>query len=94
MRVRWLDKAVLDLIGIREYIAANNPRAASQVPTHIRNPVDSLAKHPGIGRLARLAGTCELIIVDFPCIIPYRVKNNVIEVLRVLHAARQWPKQF
>jgi plasmid stabilization system protein ParE len=29
-----------------------------------------------------------------PYIIPYRVKNNNIEILRVLHAARKWSHEF
>ncbi|PIW88418.1 MAG: type II toxin-antitoxin system mRNA interferase toxin, RelE/StbE family, partial [Nitrospirae bacterium CG_4_8_14_3_um_filter_44_28] len=42
----------------------------------------------------RVEGTRELVISGLPYIIPYRVKNNTIEILRVLHAARKWPTKF
>lgn len=42
-----------------------------------------------MGRPGRIPGTRELIISSIPYIIPYRVKNNSIEVLRVLHVAMQ-----
>ena len=47
-----------------------------------------------MGRHGRIEGTRELVIPGLPYIIPYRVKNNVIEILRVLHAARKWPDGF
>ncbi len=94
MQIKWLNRAVQDLIKIREYIADNNPHAARQAAAHIRNSVDSLRQNPRMGRPGRVEGTRELIVADFPYIIPYRVKNNVIEILRVLHAVREWPKEL
>ena len=36
-------------------------------------------------------GTRELVIRNLPYIIPYRVRENFIEILRVLHTSRRWP---
>jgi len=36
----------------------------------------------------------ELVIGETPYIIPYRVRANAVEILRVFHAARKWPKRF
>ena len=90
MRIRWLDDAVDDLVEISDYIANDNPNAARNVAQRIKNSVNSLKEHQGIGRLGRVEGTRELVVSGLPYIIPYRVKNNVIEVLRVLHGAMQW----
>ncbi|EGF30708.1 hypothetical protein IMCC9480_982 [Oxalobacteraceae bacterium IMCC9480] len=38
-------------------------------------------------------GTRELIIHP-NYIIPYRVRENVVEILRVQHVARRWPRSF
>ena len=39
-------------------------------------------------------GTRELVVPGTSYHIPYRVRNDVVEVLRVFHAARRWPKEF
>lgn len=90
MQVRWFSDAVADLVEIREYIARDKPDAAGNVAKRIKGEVDSLQEHSGRGRPGRVEGTRELIIPGLPFIIPYRVKNNVIEILRVLHSAMNW----
>ncbi len=94
MRIRWLDDAISDLIEIRKFIAADKPQTANKVAGLIRKSVDPLAGQPALGRPGRVEGTRELILNALPYIIPYRVKNNYIEILRVLHAARKWPHEF
>lgn len=94
MRIKWLDEAVLDLVEIRKYIAADKPQTANRVAALIRQSVEPLADHPDIGRPGRIDGTRELILTALPYIIPYRVKNDIIEILRVLHAARKWPHEL
>ena len=51
-----------------------------------------LSEQPGLGRSGRVANTRELIVSGLPYIIPYRVKNNAIEILRMFHCAMQWPE--
>jgi toxin ParE1/3/4 len=45
-----------------------------------------------MGRPGRVARTRELVVTGTPYILPYRVTAGVLEVLRVLHASRKWPK--
>lgn len=94
MQIRWLEFAVSDLDGLYEYIAENNPAAAKDVAKRILRSVKYLNLQPGIGRPGRISGTRELVIPGTPYIIPYRIKNNIIEILRVLHGAMQWPDNF
>jgi toxin ParE1/3/4 len=35
-----------------------------------------------------------LVITHYPYIVPYRIKSGCIEILRVFHTARAWPKQM
>ena len=53
-----------------------------------------LKEHPAVGRPGRVAGTRELLVTGTPYILPYRVAGDVLEVLRVLHSARRWPKRL
>jgi toxin ParE1/3/4 len=94
VQIKWLGEAISDLVEIRKYIAADKPKTANKVAGLIRKSVELLAEHPDIGRPGRVEGTRELIISALPYVIPYRVKNNNIEILRVLHAARKWPHEF
>jgi toxin ParE1/3/4 len=47
-----------------------------------------------MGRPGRVVGTRELVVHDTPYVIPYRVRDNIVEVIRAFHAARRWPKKF
>jgi toxin ParE1/3/4 len=91
VRVRWLKIALANLDAEAEYIAEDNPAAAGRVVEKILRAVDLLKKNPAIGRAGRVAGTRELVVAETPYIIPYRVRGESVEILRVLHAARKWP---
>jgi len=94
MQIRWFSDAVSDLIEIHNYIANDKPGAARSVAERIKNETSLLKENPGAGRPGRVEGTRELVVSGLPYIIPYRAKNNIIEILRVLHAARKWPEKF
>jgi toxin ParE1/3/4 len=47
-----------------------------------------LAKQPEIGRPGRVNGIRELVVADTPFIVPYRLVGSEIQILRVLHGAR------
>ena len=94
MRVRWLSIALANLDAEAEYIAEDNPAAAGRVVQRIFRAADLLEKNPALGRPGRVAGTRELVVAETPYILPYRVRGEVVEILRVFHAARKWPKRF
>ena len=50
-----------------------------------------LSNHPKIGVRGRVNGTHEFIFGDIPYIIPYRIKDNEIHILRVMHSSRKFP---
>ena len=92
MEVRWLDDALADITEIYRYVAADDPRAAARVVERIQSSIRLLADLPHRGRPGRWPGTRELVIPGTPHIVPYRVKSNLIEILRVFHSARRWPE--
>lgn len=94
MIIKWLDNALHDLQMLRQYIAHENPSAAKHVASCIINRVNLLSEQPGIGRPGRISGTRELVILGTPYILPYRVKNNTLEILRVFHSTMLWPEEF
>lgn len=89
MQITWLAEAAQDLAEIRRYISRDNPAAAQDVAKRILEIISFLRDHPEIGRAGRIPKTRELVMPGLPYIVPYRVRGGVIEILGVLHGARQ-----
>jgi addiction module RelE/StbE family toxin len=94
VRIKWLRTALASLDAEAEYIARDNPAAASRAVTLIVEAVKRLQEFPASGRPGRVPGTRELVIPGTPYIVPYRVRGDTLEILRVFHAARRWPTYF
>ena len=94
MKVIWFKRAIWDLVSVKDYIAQENPNAAQKIVQRIKNAVSLLSEQPGIGRLGRVPNTRELVVNKTPFILPYRVRDNNIEILRVLHTSRRWPEKI
>ena len=73
---------------------ADDPRAAQLVVERVLNAVEMLASHPALGRPGRVSGTRELVVAKTRYLIPYRVRGDVVEVLRVFHTSRRVPKHW
>lgn len=91
LKVRWLKRALANLEAEAAYVSRDDPAAAKRMVTAIERATELLARHPGLGRTGRVDGTRELVIPGTPYIIPYRVREGRVEILRVFHAARKWP---
>ena len=90
MKVRWLSRAAGDLEHLHAHIAQDNPEAAAGEAGKVVEAVKRLGDYPASGRPGRVPGTRELVISRY--IVAYRVKDGVVQILRVLHAARKWPE--
>ncbi len=90
----WRRVALTDLEEIRRYITRQNPQAGSRMRTRIRSAVGRLAEQPNLGRAGRVEDTRELVIAGTPYIVVYRVLDNRLRILAVIHGARRWPTHF
>ena len=91
MRVRWTTDAADDLERISDYIAEARPETARRIALDIIRSVDALDTFPNRGRQGRVDGTRELVLAPLPFIAVYEVHDNEVQVLRLLHGAREWP---
>lgn len=91
MRLAWTESALGDLRALRVYIAEHDPKAAGKVALAILGGVERLTDFPASGRPGRLPNTRELVIPGSRYLVVYRVKDETLEILRVLHSARRWP---
>jgi toxin ParE1/3/4 len=86
----WRAAAREDLRRIIAYIAERNPPAARRMGALIESAVLPLPRHPYLFRPGRVEGTRELVAHP-NYIIVYRVTDNAIEIVSVVHARQQYP---
>ena len=73
-----------------DYIAQDNPIAAIELDSEFEAKAENARKRPALYKPGRVRGTRE-IVVRPNYVMVYQVTGDVVEVLRVLHAAQQWP---
>lgn len=93
MKLRWSKAAITDLADVYNYIEKERPTRALRVAMVILEQVESLQANPLRGRAGRVEGTHELVIGQYPYIIPYRIHGDEIHLLRVMHDRRNWPAE-
>lgn len=89
-KVAWRPQAENDLIKIIEHIWQDNPERAVTFAQEIQAKAEKLCEHPELYRVGRKRGTRELVAHKNYLVI-YRVLPEAVEILRVKHAAQQWP---
>lgn len=90
-RLLWTKPALRDLQALQDFIALDKPLAAQRQALLVTEAAERLLEFPEFGRQGRHAGTRELVVSRSPFIIAYRVADNSIQVLRVMHGRQRWP---
>lgn len=86
----WKPAAIADRKRIIAYIAQDKPRAAIELGDLLMEKAGQLDLYPLLGPAGRVKGTRELTVHPHYLLI-YRLVGATVEVLRVKHAAQQWP---
>ena len=73
-----------------DYIAQDPPLAALELDELIELKVEQLLERPQLYRAGRKRGTWEMVVHPHYIVI-YRMSQDLVEILRVKHSARQWP---
>ena len=89
-RLAWRPMALVDRDGIMVYVAQDNPTAAIDLDLELEARAENARLRPKLYKAGRVRGTRE-IVVRPNYVMVYRVIGDVVEILRVLHAAQQWP---
>ncbi len=94
MKLRLLPRAARDLAEIRTYIATDDPDAAAAVATALRKSLALIAERPDIGRPGATPDIREWSVPRLPYVVPYRVRGDHVEILRVWHTRRNRPSEW
>ena len=81
---------VKDRASIMDYIAEDNPGAALELDEEIEAKTNALVSQPRLDKPGRMKGTREMVIRP-NYVVVYRETTAEVTILRVLHAAQQWP---
>src|SRR5690242_17262097 len=90
-------RADTEIDALADYIANDNPEAAARFLDAVQKTLDLLSEHPGIGsrryaHLPLLEGLRVVGVTDFKNhLVFYLERPSYIDVLRVLHSARDIP---
>ena len=94
MQLKWLRTALRNLDAEAAFIAEDDPAAARLVVERVLEAVAMLVAQPEIGRPGRVPHTRELVVLHTRYIVPYRVRGDTVEVLRVFHTSRRLPQTW
>ncbi|EDM0764299.1 type II toxin-antitoxin system mRNA interferase toxin, RelE/StbE family [Salmonella enterica] len=90
MRLEWKPMALTDRENIMDYISQDNPQAAIDLDDEFETAAERAGGNPDMYKPGRIKGTREVVVRPH-YILVYQTEEGVLTVLRVLHAARQWP---
>lgn len=89
--LEWKAMAVADLMAIVDYISDDNPDAAQALKEDIEAKTSRLRENPRLYRIGRVEGTREMVVRS-NYLVFYAEDARTVTILRVLHAAQQWPQ--
>jgi addiction module RelE/StbE family toxin len=90
IKLVWRNSARHDVRRIIEHIAQDDPLAATRLADLIQATAERLLRHPRLHRPGRIAGTREAVLHPNYILI-YRIIDDAVEVLAVVHARQRYP---
>ncbi|GAC1676998.1 MAG: hypothetical protein NVS9B2_27800 [Steroidobacteraceae bacterium] len=90
LRLKWSIKALIDFDEAQTYIAHENPAAAVTVAKRIKEAEHLLQNNPSMGTPAHVPNARTWTVRRTPYVIVYRVRGDVLEIVRCWHGRRDW----
>ena len=89
MNLHFKRRALRHLESIHRHIASDNPAAAKRVIDQIEHSIGRLQTMPFSARPGVVKGTWLLAVPGLPYIVVHRVRGDTVEIIAVLHTARE-----
>lgn len=91
-RLKETLSSLSDLDKIAIYYEKQRLGLGSRFANYYYRQIGILKTMPHIGRKGKVKETKELILYEFPFLVVYRVKGEIVELLRILHQMEKYPK--
>lgn len=89
MILRYKRRALRDIERIHDYIAQYDAEAAKRVVRRVEHSISRLSFLPLSGRTGVIAQTRIVVVPGLPYVAVYRVRDEVVEIIAILHTARR-----
>lgn len=90
MKIRWTPRAIANLVALRTFIERESDQRVALVVERIMESIELLADQPTIGRAGKLEGTREFVVPRTSYRVVYRIREEVVELISVIHGHRRW----
>src|SRR3954464_2335211 len=95
MKLLISKRAVADLNSIWNYIAKDNPAAADRVEDKLHDAIHELLANPSLGHFRDdIADRRYRFRREFSYVIAYRVDDQILRIVRIVHGARDMSRLF
>ena len=94
MKVHWTENAIQHLIAIYDYISQDSPFYAEKMVDRLTKRSQQIADFPQSGRRVPEYRNDDLReVLEGPYRLIYRIKPEQVDVVAVIHGARQLPTE-
>lgn len=88
MRLRYTRTAARELAEVLTSIAAESPQGARRVQLRLREAIDLLTEFPLIGQSTTRPGLRRLVVLPYPYVVFYQVRETEVVIIGVRHSAQ------
>lgn len=89
--INWTESAYEDLTDLLSYFQdQGEPDIGKRLVAKIHKATGTLRTFPHAGRTGLLKDTRELVIPHISYFLIYQVRQDVVDVLRVMHTSKLW----
>ena len=89
LKIQESKLALINLDEIASYYEYQQPGLGYRFVAYYYKQVEILKSMPHIGRSGKVMGTREIVLQEFPYLVIYRVRGNIVQILRVFHQHRK-----
>lgn len=89
VKVVWTRRALAHLRTELEYYGKIHAKLARELIQLVEEAIEKIALTPGVGRPGKSLGSREFVLSQYPHIIAYRERNNILEILAFIHQKRK-----
>jgi toxin ParE1/3/4 len=94
VRVHWTHTAIAHLLAIYEHIARDTPIYAQRIVDRLTRRSEQIATFPQSGRIVPEYGVPDIReVIERPYRIIYRIREEQIDVLAVVHSSQMLPPE-
>ncbi|MDR2008752.1 MAG: type II toxin-antitoxin system RelE/ParE family toxin [Alphaproteobacteria bacterium] len=91
MQIVYSDDFKQTTIEIGDYLEEYFPKHIESTFVEIERVINLILENPFIGKVGIIENTRELFLAKLPYFIVYRIKEDELHILNIIHTSRKYP---